>query len=151
MNTARRGLLLSAAVLIAAPRVCAQPLGQLLYANHGGRAIRLKVVDGGHPTLMSLQPEAGDAERFRLFVIAHSGQESLVARGAHQLPERAPLGWKVKTSGMNVLLKNPEATFWRYSAMGVLPVRFTFEGQAWELLSAELPPRRIVTSPVRPK
>jgi len=147
MNALPRVLLVSAAVLLTAPRAHAQALGQLLYANRAGRAITLKVTDGGHPTLMSLQPENGDAERFRLFVLAHAGQEGLAAKGARILPEKAPLGWRVKANRTEVLLKNPEATFWRYAPGWVLPVRFTFEGQAWELLNAELPPRMFVARP----
>jgi hypothetical protein len=146
-----RILLVSAVALLAAPRVCAQSLGQLLYANRAGRAISLKVVDGGHPTLMSLQRERGDAERFRLFILAHAGQEGLAARGARLLPEQAPSGWKVRENRMNVLLKTPEGIFWRYLAGNVLPVRFLFEGQAWELLSADLPPRMFVAVPGQPK
>lgn len=151
MNAMPRILLVSAVALLTAPRVCAQSLGQLLYANRAGRAISLKVVDGGHPTLMSLQPEKGDAERFRLFILAHAGQEGLVAHSARLLPEKAPLGWKVKANRMNALLKTSDAIYWRYSAGNVLPVRFGFEGQAWELLSADLPPRMFVAVPGRPK
>ena len=143
MNTPRL-LLLSAVVLIAAPRAASQALGQLLYANRAGRAITLRLMDGGHPTLMSLRPESGDAETFRAFVLAHAGQEGLVAPGAMPLSEKAPLGWRVKVNRGAVLLKTHEATYWRYTASWVIPVRFRFAGQDWELLSADLPPRMVV-------
>lgn len=141
---APRLFLLSAVVLIAAPRAASQALGQLLYANRAGRAITLKVLDGGHPTLMSLRPETGDAEAFRVFVLARAGQEGLVAPGAMPLSEKAPLGWRVKENRGAALLKTHEATYWRYTTGSVIPVRFRFEGQDWELLSADLPPRMIV-------
>lgn len=141
---APRTLLLSAVLLCVVPRASAQVLGQLLYANRTGRAITLRLIDGGHPTLMSLQPETGDAEAFRAFVLAHAGQEGLVAPGAMPLSEKAPLGWRVKVNRGAVLLKTHEATYWRYTASWVLPVRFRFAGQDWELLSADLPPRMVV-------
>jgi|GEM_PF-2922508 len=136
---APRAFALSAVVLLAAPRAFPQALGQLLYATRAGRAITLKVVEGGHPTLMSLRPETGEAERFRVFVLTHAGQEGLVARGAYPLPERAPQGWRVKVNRSDALLKTPEAVYWRYTAGWVIPVHFRFAGQEWELLNAELP------------
>ncbi len=139
-----RLLLLSAVLLIAAPRAASQALGQLLYANRTGRAITLKIIDGGHPTLMSLRPETGEAEAFRAFVLTNAGQEGMVAPGAFVLSEKAPAGWRVKVNRGNTLLKTPETTFWRYTSSWVLPVRFRFAGQSWELLSADLPPRMVV-------
>lgn len=143
MDTPRL-LLLSAVLLIAAPRAASQALGQLLYANRTGRAITLKIIDGGHPTLMSLRPESGEAEAFRAFVLTHAGQEGLIAPGALVLSEKAPTGWRVKVNRGHTLLKTPEITFWRYASSWVLPVRFRFAGQTWELLSADLPPRMVV-------
>lgn len=143
MDTPRL-FLLSAVLLMVAPRGASQTLGQLLYANHAGRAITLKVVDGGHPTLMNLRPETGDAEAFRTFVLNHAGQEGMVAPGAMPLSEKAPVGWRVKANRGAALLKTHEATFWRYTATWVVPVRFRFAQQEWELLSADLPPRMIV-------
>jgi len=143
MNTPRL-LLLSAVLLIAAPRAASQALGQLLYANRTGRAITLKVIDGGHPNLMSLRPETGEAETFRAFVLTNAGQEGMVAPGALILSDKAPAGWRVKVNRSNTLLKTPETTFWRYTSSWVLPVRFRFAGQAWELISADLPPRMVV-------
>lgn len=143
MDTPRL-LLLSAVLLVAAPRAASQALGQLLYANRTGRAITLKIIDGGHPTLMGLRPESGEAEAFRTFVLTHAGQEGLIAPGALVLSEKAPAGWRVKVNRCDTLLKTPEITFWRYASSWVLPVRFRFAGQAWELLSADLPPRMMV-------
>jgi len=143
MNTPRL-LLLSAVLLIAAPRAASQALGQLLYANRTGRAITLKVIDGGHPNLMSLRPETGEAETFRAFVLTNAGQEGMVAPGALILSDKAPASWRVKVNRSNTLLKTPETTFWRYTSSWVLPVRFRFAGQAWELISADLPPRMVV-------
>jgi len=145
MNT--RILLLVAALMMWAPVTMAQPLGRLIYSNHAGRAITLNVVEASHPTLMSLQPETGDAELFRVFVLAHAGQESLAAKGARLLPEKAPTGWRVKLNRSDVLLKTPKATYWRYTSGWVLPVRFKLLGQEWQLLSADLPARMFVTSP----
>jgi len=142
--SALRLLLLSAVLLIVAPRAASQALGQLLYANRTGRAITLKVIDGGHPNLMSLRPETGEAEAFRVFVLANAGQEGMVAPGALLLSEKAPPGWRVKVNRGDHLLKTPGTTFWRYTSSWVLPVRFRFAGQAWELLSADLPPRMVV-------
>ena len=137
-------LLLSAVLLFAAPRAASQALGQLLYANRTGRAITLKVIDGGYPNLMSLRPETGEAEAFRVFVLTHAGQEGLIAPGALVLSEKAPAGWRVKVNRGDTLVKTPEITFWRYASSWVLPVRFRFAGQPWELLSADLPPRMVV-------
>ncbi len=142
-----RIFLLAAVVLRAAPGVSSENLGQLLYATRAGRAITLKVTEGGHPTLMSLRPEVGEAEAFRVFILAHAGQEGLVAGGARPLPEKAPQGWRVKMNRGDTLLQHPEATYWRYAAGWVLPVRFRFKGQDWQLLSAELPPRMFVATP----
>lgn len=139
MQAPLRRLLLSAGVALTT-QCAAQPLGRLLYTNRAGRAITLKVGEGGHPTLMVLQPEQGDAERFRRFILAHTGPEGLAAQGAVPLPEKAPLGWKVRANRGDGLMKAAGCTFWRYTASWVLPVRFTFDGQAWELLSADLPP-----------
>lgn len=144
---AQRTLGLSAVVLLAGPRASSQALGQLLYTTRAGRAISLKIVDGGHPTLMRLKPEVGEAERFRLFVLAHAGAEGRLVFGSHPLPQKAPPGWRVETDRGDMLLKTPEATFWRYSANWVLPVRFVFDRQEWQLLSAQLPPRRFVALP----
>lgn len=139
-----RLFLLSAVLLIAAPRAASQALGQLLYANRTGRAITLKIIDGGHPTLMSLRSESGEAEAFRAFVLTHAGQEGLIAPGALVLSEKAPAGWRVKVNCGDTLMKTPEITFWRYASSWVLPVRFRFAGQSWELLSADLPPKMVV-------
>ncbi len=143
MDTPRL-FLFSAVILIAAPRASSQALGQLLYANRAGRAITLRLMEGGHPTLMSLRPETGDAEAFRAFVLTHAGLEGLVAPEAMPLSQKAPQGWRVKVNRGDALLKTPEATYWRYTASWVIPVRFRFAGQDWELLSADLPPRMIV-------
>ena len=141
---APRHFLLSAVLLMAAPRAFAQALGQLLYANRAGRAVSLKVIDGGHSGLMSLQPETGEAETFRIFVLAQAGQEALVARGAYPISEKAPLGWRVKANRSDTLVQTPQITYWRYTASWVVPVRFQFQGQAWTLLNADLPPRMFV-------
>ncbi len=146
MNAPRR-LVLAAVLLLAAPRAFSKELGQLLYATRAGRAITLKVTDGGHPTQMSLRPEVGEAEAFRVFVLTHAGQEGLLARDTHLLPEKAPLGWRVQANRRDALLKNPEITYWRYAPGWVIPVRFRFAGQTWELLNANLPPRLLVTMP----
>lgn len=142
-----RLFLLSAVLLLAAPGASAQALGQLLYANHAGRAITLRIVDGGHPTLMSLQPETGDAEKFRIFVLTHAGEEGLTTHGARPLAEKAPLGWRVKVNRDDTLLQAPGITYWRYASGWVLPARFTFGGQSWQLLNAELPARMFVNRP----
>jgi hypothetical protein len=121
-----------------------QPLGQLLYATRAGRGISLTVVDGGHPAFVTLKPEVGDAEAFRIFVLTHSGPEAMVAKGAMLLKVRAPQGWRAGSTGDNALLATPEVTYWRYTAGLVLPARFTWGGQAWSLTSASVPPRMLV-------
>lgn len=144
MGRAQRILLSLTVVFMAAPLAQAQPLGRLFYSNRVGRAISLKVIAAGHPTLMSLEPETGDAETFRAFVLAHAGQEGLAAKGAHLLAEKAPLAWRVKLNRGDALLKTPEATYWRYTSGWVLPARFRLLGQDWRLVSADLPPRMFV-------
>lgn len=150
MSPAGRLLLLPVALVALVPALRAQNLGRLLYSNRVGRAISLNVVEAGHPARMTLQPETEDAETFRVFVLAHAGQESLAAKGAHLLPEKPPSGWKVKSNRGGALLKTPEATYWRYTSGWVLPVRFKLLGQDWQLLSADLPPRIFTASPGRP-
>ena len=55
--------------LALAGSLLAQPaVGKLLYATPAGRAISLTVVDGGHAAFITLKPEQGDAERFRVFL-----------------------------------------------------------------------------------
>jgi hypothetical protein len=121
-----------------------QPLGQLLYATRAGRGISLTVVDGGHPAFVTLKPEVGDAEAFRIFVLTHSGPEALIAKGALLLKEQAPQGWRAGPTGTQAMLTTPEATYWRYTAGLVLPARFTWGKQTWSLSSANVPPRMFV-------
>ncbi|MDP2875789.1 MAG: hypothetical protein Q8O00_06355 [Holophaga sp.] len=138
-----------AGLMLVAPTAPAQPLGQLLYTNPVGRGISLKVIDGGQPTLMSLQVETGDAEVFRQFVIRHSGPENLATTGAYLLPEKAPANWKVKGQRSDGLLKTSTIIYWRYASNWVIPVRFRLLGQEWRLLSAELAERPFVLLPGR--
>lgn len=145
--SALRCLLVAVTALALAPVASAQTLGRMLYSNRVGRAISLNVVDAGHPTLMSLQPESGDAEKFRMFVLAHAGQEGVAAKEARPLAEKAPQGWRVKVNRHEGLLKTPEITFWRYTSGWVVPVRFKLLGQDWQLISADLPARMFVPSP----
>ncbi|MBK8794437.1 MAG: hypothetical protein IPN59_15285 [Holophaga sp.] len=144
---ALRCLLVLATALTLAPAASAQTLGRMLYSNRVGRAISLNVVEAGHPTLMSLQPETGDAEKFRNFLLAHAGQEGVAAKEAHLVPEKAPQGWRVKINRHDALLQTPEITFWRYTSGWVVPVRFKLLGQDWQLISADLPARMFVPSP----
>jgi hypothetical protein len=144
MNASR--LVLLASLVLATSWAQAQTLGQLIYSTRTGRAVSLKVIEGGHSTLMTLRTETGDAETLRKFVLAHAGQEGLAAKGAHELPGKAQPGWRVKVNRSETLLRNPEATYWRYTAGWVVPVRFTLLGQNWELLSADLPPRMFVAT-----
>jgi len=146
MGRIATSLFLAGLTATAAP---AQQLGQLLYTNRVGRGISLKVVDGGQPSFMSLQPETGDAELFRQFVIRHSGPENLAVTGAYLLPEKAPANWKVNGNRGDGLLKTSEIIYWRYAANWVIPVRFTLLGQEWRLPSAELAERRFALSPGR--
>jgi hypothetical protein len=138
------GCRLLLALSLVAAQARAQSLGLLIYRTPAGRAISLKAVEAGHPSLMTLRPETGDAETMRLFVLAHAGQEGLAAKGAHAIAERAQPGWRVQVNRSETLLRNPEAVYWRYTAGWVVPVRFRLLGQQWELLSAELPPRMFV-------
>jgi hypothetical protein len=115
-------------------------LGRLYYTTSTGRAVSFRVVDAGAGRL-GLAPETGSAERLRAFVLSHSGAESLAARGARTLADPVPAAWK-GGAGTTDLLQNVEATFWRYAPGQVLPARFRSDGQAWQLLAADLPPGR---------
>lgn len=144
----RAGLILPCLALVLGSSAQAQPSrGKLVYATAVGRAVTLTVVEGGHPALVTLKAETGTAERFRLFVLAHSGPEAMVAKGARLLPDRAPAGWRVGASAQTTLLRTGEATYWRYTAGLVVPVRFLFDRQEWTLQGAELPPRMLVANP----
>jgi hypothetical protein len=124
--------------------VRAQSLGRLMYRTPAGRAVTFQIVDGGHPALISIKREQGDAEVLRQFVLAHSGPEKMVDAGLAPLAERAPSAWKVDAKGDRALLKGREATFWRYTPGLVLPIRFRLLQQDWTLLTAELPHRMLV-------
>jgi len=116
-----------------------------VYATPQGRAIVLTVVDGGHPAFITLKGEQGEAEQFRLLVLTRCGPEAMGAKGARVLRSKAPQGWRTRGHGQDVVLATDEAQFWRYTGGLVLPARFPFAGKVWTLLSAELPPRMLVT------
>ncbi|MBI3129894.1 MAG: hypothetical protein HYZ13_00910 [Acidobacteria bacterium] len=122
----------------------AQSQGRLVYRTRAGRAVTFQVVDGGHPALISLQREQGDAETLRQFVLVHSGPEKLIDAGALPQQEQAPAAWKVSHKETRVLLKGREATYWRYTPGLVLPVRFKALKAEWALMAAELPPKMMV-------
>lgn len=147
MNSARRLFVFLALAMMLTPAVSAQIMGRLLYSNRVGRAISLEVIEASHPTLMSLRAETGDAETFRVFVLAHAGQQGVVAKDAHLLTEKAPQGWRTKVNRSDELMKTPDITFWRYTSGWVLPARFRLLGQDWHLISADLPARMFVPSP----
>ena len=137
-----RSLLLSAALLAGAPRASSQALGHLLYVTPAGRAISLKIIGGPQPGTLGLRAEAGESEAFRAFVLAQAGPVDRIARETLLLGEKAPRGWRVTSQGDRTLLKTPQAVFWQYAGAWILPVRFRFGGQSWELQSAQLPPLR---------
>lgn len=115
-------------------------LGKLYYTTPAGRAVAFKVVDAG-PGRMTLAPETGDAARVRAHVLAHAGDQGRVAFGARILADPVPPAWQGGTGAMH-LIQTSEALFWCHAPGQVLPARFTFGGQTWALLTAELPPNK---------
>lgn len=138
---------LGIAILLAIPVLAQAPkaVGRLHYVTGPGRAVTLVVVDGGHKAFVTLRPEQGQAAQVRGFVLAHTGPERLIAPTAQPLKEAAPPGWKVMERGDRHLLRTAEADYWTYTPGLVLPVRFKAAGVEWRLLSAEMPPRMLVS------
>lgn len=117
-------------------------VGRLVYTTAAGRALSFQIIEAG-PGRITLAPEKGDAARVRAFILAHAGEEARVAKGSRPLADPVPMAWR-GGSGSAVLLRNHEATFWRPVPGQVVPAQFSFAGQAWQLLAAELPPESLV-------
>ena len=115
-------------------------VGRLFYTTTAGRALSFQIIEAG-PGRISLSPEKGDAARVRAFVLAHAGEEARVAKDTRPLADPVPAAWR-GGSGAALLLRNPEATFWRHAPGQVVPAQFRFGGQTWQLLAAELPAGR---------
>ena len=117
-------------------------VGALLYRTLNGQGMTLVIVDAG-PGLAALKPEQGDAEAFRQFVQKRCVRESDLDRSAKVLIEPAPDGY-VSAQGGGPLVRTATMTYWRYAPDLVLPVRFKFKGQFWELIQANVPARRFL-------
>lgn len=138
---------LGIAVALAIPVLAQAPqaVGRLHYVTGPGRAVTLVVVDGGHKAFVTLRPEQGQAGQVRLFVLTHSGPEKLIVPSGQALKEAAPAAWRVSAKGDRRLLRTAEADYWGYTPGLVVPVRFKAAGVEWRLLSAEMPPRMLVS------
>jgi len=122
--------------------------GSLLYADPAGRGVSLVVVAGPQPDRMTLRPEQGFEERFRLAVLALAGPERAAGGTTIQvLVEKVPPSWRVAGRSGGRLVRIGGTTFWRYLPGQVLPVRFVFDRQAWSLVSADLPAQTFRSKP----
>lgn len=120
-------------------------LGRLYYTTAAGRAVTLRVMDAG-PGRMTLAPETGDAGRLRSYVLTHTGDPARLVLGARLMADPVPPAWQ-GGSREACLLQTSEATiYWRRLPGEVLPVRFHLSGQAWQLLTADLPAERVFAS-----
>jgi hypothetical protein len=116
-------------------------LGSLLYRNLSGRGITLEIIsDGlGQATFFIGQ---GDQEKFRRFVQRQCMRESSLDKSARILTEQPPTAY-ASGYGRGPLVRTAAMTYWRYGPDLVLPARFKFSGETWELIQASVPARPI--------
>jgi len=119
-----------------------EQVGSLLYRTPNGRGISLVIIDIGSG-MASFKPEQGDTEVFRQFVQKHCVRELGLDKSAKILKEPPPVGY-TSDSGRGVLVRTATMTYWRYAPELVLPVRFKYKGQIWELISANVPDRTLI-------
>ncbi|MDR2697104.1 MAG: hypothetical protein LBB40_01350 [Holophagales bacterium] len=112
-------------------------VGSLLYRTLSGRGITLMIIDIG-PGMASFRPEQGGSEVFRQFVQKHCVRELKLDKSSKILKEPPPAGY-IGANGRGVLVRTATMTYWRYAPELVLPVRFNYKGEFWELISANVP------------
>jgi len=118
-----------------------EQVGALVYRTLNGQGMTLVIVDAG-PGLAALKPEQGDAEAFRQFVQKRCVRESSLDRSAKVLKESASDGY-FSAQGKGPLVRTATMTYWRYAPDLVMPARFKFKGQFWELIQANVPARTL--------
>ena len=139
-----------AAFLFACASLLAQTQGHLRFEAPGRSPIVLDLVDGGHLALLAIPHQRGvaDGEAVRLFVLTHTGPETMVLPAsvkARPITARAPHAWVVDHNGTRIQLATSYATFWRYTPGLVLPVRFKLGTAEWRLIEAAMPPKMLVS------
>jgi len=125
------------AVCLSAAVTAQEQIGSLLYRTLNGRGISLVVIAIG-PGVASFKPEHGDMEVFRQFVQKHCVREYGLDKSAKILKEPPPIGY-YSSNGKGVLVRTATVTYWRYAPDLVLPARFKYKGEFWELVSANIP------------
>jgi hypothetical protein len=136
-------------ILLAACALTAQaPQGHLRFAALGHRDVVLDLVDGGHPAFLAIPLQKGDAETLRIFVLAHTGPETMVLpdSGGSLMTAPAPPAWKVSAKRGKARLRTAYGEFWRYTPGLLLPTRFRLNGAEWALREAELPPKMLISN-----
>ena len=136
------------AAFSAAPALHGQAqVGSLLYRSLSGRGVTLTIVEAGAGRA-TFKHEQGDANAFRLFIQRNCASESALDGSAKTLKEPAPPGYASGYGG-GPLIKTAMLTYWRYGPGLVLPARFRFKGETWELIQAKVPAMVILrdTSP----
>ena len=114
----------------------------MIYRTLNGQGMTLAIMDAG-PGLAYLKPERGDAEVFRQFVQKRIVWESRLDRSAKVMKEPAPDGY-ISAHGKGPLVRTATMTYWRYAPGFVMPARFKFKGQFWELIHANVPGRAFI-------
>ncbi len=136
-----------AALLVSSLLGAQAPQGHLSYRAKGHAGVSLDLVDGGHIAFLSILPQKGEAEALRIFVLSHTGPETLALpdAGASLMKTPAPAAWKVSAKRGRARLRTPYGEFWRYTPGLVLPTRFRINEVEWTLREAELPPKMLVS------